>query len=215
MKILVIAISILFSSFGAQAGILIEPYGGIHTGSLSSTKNPTTGIYWTNDNPTGIEGMANSGGFVGGRLGLSFLGVWIAGDYVTISGNMRYDKPVGRGDGSFSGNYGFVDVGIDFPFLLRLWGGYGFSNSLLIKWTDRQGNNHSDSFKGGTAVKAGLGFSFLYFLSINFEYIKPTYKNVVWDAEGQNYLDKELDYQYNSFDQSYYMMSLSFPLNLL
>ena len=143
--------------FGSQAlaGFMVEPYLGYETGTFS----------------TGSSGATNSDttkGLVPGvRLGFSAPAIfWIALDESLESGGKISSTP---NELDYDRNNLFLDVGADLV-LIRLWGGYGFSNSLSTK-----SNGATSNFSGGTMLKAGIGFTFLPLVSLNFEYMTGSY----------------------------------------
>jgi hypothetical protein len=188
----------------AKAGILIEPYGGYAAGNFNSTMKVT---------PFTAADANFSGGIAGGRLGLSFFGLWVAGDYMSFSPSMTVNKPSGVTVSSISNKMAFVDAGFDFPFLFRFWGGYGVSNYL--NYTSSNGTNgFEDTASGGTATKLGIGFKFLMFLSVNFEYINPTYKSLSSNKDGVSIYNGDMDARMSEYTAPFTVMTLSFPLTL-
>lgn len=199
---LILGLCLCFQS--AQAGILIEPYAGYGGGSyLAQTKT----------NPIFYDG-ATSGGMFGGRLGLSFLGAWVAADYMSTSPTMTNAKPIGPTSASVKNNMLFVDAGFDLPFLFRFWGGYGVSNYQKISY-QLLGAPVEEVFKGGSAVKFGIGFKLALFFSINLEYIKPTFSKYEITTNGVSAGETDMGTQFSSSKQDMASISLSFPLNLL
>lgn len=195
----------LISYTPAQAGILIEPYVGYGSGTYASSFKTSTTTYDT----------TTSGAMYGGRLGLSFLGLWLAADYTSTSPSVTFAKPADTSKGSAISNMAFIDAGFDFPFLFRFWGGYGVSNYQKINYQSSAGLPMEVKFKGGSAVKAGLGFKLAYFFSVNFEYIKPTYTKYEVITDGVSAGEADVDTDFSELKQDMYSVSISFPLNLL
>ncbi len=190
------------------AGLMIEPYLGIGSGSYTSTTR-TGGFSIGSPMDSKING-----GMVGARLGYKFLGFWTALDYTGAAWEVKYDKPASTPAGKAAGQFIFADVGFDFPFLFRVYGGYGFSNTLKIVGNNSLGNPGEETLSGGSAVKAGLGLTFLPFLSINIEYIKPTFSKYALNVSGLSMTDTTVDSNFSALDLSVTMLSVSFPINL-
>ncbi len=191
------------------AGLLLEPYIGAVGGSYSSeTKAGGFSIGSPMDSKL-------SGSAYGGRVGFKFLAAWAAIDYMAMNMSIKYNKPSNTPDGSSSAQFIFADVGVDLPFLFRLYGGYGFSNYFKSTGNNSLGVSGEEVFKGGSAVKAGIGLSFIPFLSVNIEYIKPTYSKYALTSNGASLADGTADDNFKSVDQSITMVGLSFPFNLL
>lgn len=191
------------------AGLLLEPYVGAAGGTYSSEVK-TGGFSIGSPMDSKLSGTA-----YGGRVGFKLLAVWAAIDYMAVNLAVKYDKPLGTPDGSAKGQFIFADVGVDLPFLFRFYGGYGFSNYLKASGNNSAGAAGEETLKGGSALKAGVGFSFIKFLSINLEYIKPTYTNYALSTGGVSFYDGSADTNFKSLDQSFSMVSLSFPFSLL
>ncbi len=181
-RFLVLFFISIFSISYAQAELLVEPVIGYNIGSKFDFEN----------------GKAYSGGTgaaFGGRLGYQKLGFQVGLDYLHSSIDMDdkdFDKNVSMNEWA-----GFV--GFEFPILLRVYGGYIFSASGETK-----SNNVDVDLKSGSGFKAGLGFTLLPFLDINFEYRKGTFGE--WKA-GNTKFDTNVDY--NS-----YMIGLSLPFTI-
>ena len=153
MKQLFVALllSLAAGSF-AHADLMIEPYLGYETGNLSTKGSGAD----TSDETKGVV--------PGLRLGYAAPAVlWVALDY-SIESNGKISGT------DYDRSNLFLDVGADL-LLIRLWGGYGFSNSLTTKPTS--GNN--SNFSGGSMLKAGIGFTFLPFVSLNLEYMAGSF----------------------------------------
>ncbi len=145
------------------------------------------------------DGKSYSGGrgpSYGGRIGYQKLGFQVGLDY--LHSNIDMDHDDFKKDVSMNEWAGFV--GFEFPILLRVYGGYIFS---ATGETEGVGNSQID-FKSGSGFKAGLGFTLLPFLDINFEYRRGTFDE--WKA-GSVKFDKSVDY--NAF-----MIGLSLPFTI-
>ncbi len=191
------------------AGLLIEPYVGANGGTYSS-EIKTGGFSIGSPMDSKLSGTA-----YGGRVGFKLLAVWAAIDYMAVNWAVKYDKPLSTPDGTAKGQFIFADVGVDLPFLFRFYGGYGFSNYLKGTGNNSAGVAGEEVLKGGSALKAGIGFSFIKFLSLNLEYIKPTYTSYAVSSGGVSSFDGSADTNFKSLDQSFTMVSLSFPFSLL
>jgi len=134
----------------ANAGLLIEPYLGYHTGEVNdgSTKDDFSGMTY------------------GARVGYQHaLGLMFGVDYMT--GSWEQDSnPKADLTPAILG----VFVGYDFPVLLRVYGVYSLSNE--VKHKDTSG---SSTMKGDGAIKLGVGFTGLPLVSINLEYLQASY----------------------------------------
>lgn len=135
-KLFIAAVCAAFT-LQAHSGLLIEPYVGY--GSIATTTDVPS-----DDNET------ETGAFVGGRLGYSFLLVSAGVDYNTGS----------AGDYDRTSTSAFV--GVDLPILLRFYGKYTISSDL-----ENSDNDFEYDFKSGYAV--GVGFTGLPFVSLNLE----------------------------------------------
>ena len=188
--------SIFLFGFSAHAGLMIEPYLGYQMGQVKSKAVGSSTEYTDN----------SSGATLGARLGYKFLLPWVALDYSTWNGTAKVDPALSGGR-----NYDFnrtamaIVVGADLPIGLRVYGGYGFSDSTIVKST----SSSPDTKFTGTHTKAGLGFSLIPFVSLNAEYIMPTYKKV---DDGTT--NAELSTIYSSFSHNTVLISLSVPFSL-
>ncbi len=199
---------LVFSIPKSFAGLMFEPYLGIGSGTYSSTTKPGG---FSLDSPMDSK---ISGAMLGARLGYKILGFWTAIDYTGVAWDLKYDKPASTPNGKAAGQFIFADVGFDFPFLLRAYGGYGFSNTLKVVGNNSLGIPGEEVLSGGSAIKAGVGFTFLPFVSINIEYIKPTFSKYALSASGVSLTDGSADSNFSALDLSVTMLSVSFPINL-
>lgn len=199
MKKIVIITALLFATATARAGLLIEPYVGALSGTaITDTKS---GEFFD---------AKSSGSVYGARLGWSVLWFWVAADYLGVSGNLKYNKPSGELDDTFTADHTFIDVGVDLPLLFRFWGGVGLNNKSKLVSKDETTSETSETiFKGTTAVRAGLGIKILMFFSVNLEYVKPTFTKY----ESSDSSD-DISKVYSRFDQEMTFLTVSFPLDL-
>lgn len=183
-----LALLVLFITFQTQASILIEPLVGYQVAGKAEFEG--------GDSYSGGMGPA-----FGGRLGYQNLGFQIGVDYLNSTLDMD-DKDFK--DDLKTGEWGAF-VGFEFPILFRVYAGYIFSISGETAARDEtSGASLKTDLNGGSGYKAGLGFTLLPFLDINFEYRNITVDS--WKIEGSKQDD---DFKYGA-----YMLSLSLPFNL-
>ncbi len=183
-------VSFLFVSTQARADLLIEPLIGYNLGVKTDfKKNDSLGF-------DGEEYTGGRGPAFGGRLGYQKLGFQVGLDYLHSEIDMD-DKDI-KEDVSLDEWAAFV--GFEFPILFRVYAGYIFSAEGE---TEGVGNTKID-LKSGSGLKAGLGFTLLPFLDINFEYRRGTFDE--WKMGTQKF-DSEVDY--NAF-----MIGLSLPFTI-
>ncbi len=132
----------------ANASILIEPYLGYHTGK---SKQTTTEDF--------------SGMTYGARLGYQQLGFMLGLDYMTGKWTEKGTPNVDLTPSSLG-----AFVGYNFPVMLRVYGVYGFQNSVKA-----EAGGTSSKLEGSPALKLGVGFTALPLVSINLEYMTATY----------------------------------------
>lgn len=186
-----------FVPLKSHAGILLEPYFALENGVMNATASTALGSldYSQKSQGTGL-GMR-----VGYTLPILF---WSAIDYSLQNGTLS-----AYGSSSVSNDYNrtmlFVDVGFDFPILIRGWLGYGISDKLVSK------EPGADKTFSGTATKIGVGFTGLPFLSINLEYITHQFNEVNSAAytSGTN-----VSTYYGDLKPTSILVSVSAPFNL-
>jgi opacity protein-like surface antigen len=189
-KLLMALIAALSFTSLAHASLMIEPYIGYQMGSLNAVN-----IAAPADSTTGsLNGTA-----FGGRLGFRFFIPWIALDYQHLSGKMKPNNSLLNTSTATQSSLGAV-VGVDLP-LIRVWGGYGFTNDLSAK-DDVTGV--TDKYKG-SYTKAGVGFTFLPLVSLNVEYQINDYSKFNGD---------DINTTFSKFDHKAVMVSVSLPLHL-
>ncbi|MBO9665573.1 MAG: hypothetical protein J7501_02020 [Bdellovibrio sp.] len=159
----------------AHAGLMIEPYLGYEMGKTTD--------------PDGKTDFVNMG------LRLAYktpvmLWVGVDGNF-GVSGNF---KPDSGADATAKRTAYFGVVGIDLPILLRAWAGYGFNNKVVA--------DNPDGEWSGTAMKLGVGFTGLPFISLNLEYTKDTVDKTSGTVIGTD----------NDLNHDAYMLSVSLPL---
>jgi hypothetical protein len=149
-KLSLLAIATGFLS-SANAGVLLEPYVGYQTGK---TKN--SGV------STDFSGLD-----YGARVGWQQMGFMLGLDFMT--GKMTDKAKTPKSNDVTPQSFG-VFVGYNFPVLLRVYGTYGFSNSVKLEQTGQ-----SNKIEGSPLLKLGVGYNFLPLLSIALEYTTATY----------------------------------------
>jgi opacity protein-like surface antigen len=182
-------VSFFFVTSQARAELLIEPVIGYNLGAKADFK----------ENAPLFAGKEYSGGrgpSFGGRLGYQKLGFQVGLDY--LHSTLDMDHKDLKEDVSMDEWAAFV--GFEFPILFRVYAGYIFSAEGETEFA----NNTQVDLKSGSGLKAGLGFTILPFLDINFEYRRGTFDE--WKA-GNTKFDSEVDY--NSF-----MIGLSLPFTI-
>lgn len=150
-------IGLLVAAFGfvstASADILLEPYVGYQMGKYKSSGTST--------DFSGVD--------FGARVGYQQMGFMVGLDYMT--GKMT-DKAKPKSNDVTPTSFG-VFVGYNFPVLLRVYGVYGFSNSVKLEQTGA-----SNKMEGSPNLKLGVGYTALPLLSIALEYTTGTYDEV-------------------------------------
>jgi hypothetical protein len=160
------------------AGLLIEPYVGYNLGMSSDYKATVSGAAGA------YKSSPTAGPEYGGRLGYSFLGLFVAADYSMLSFDSK--DTITTLDGSAvtgTEDKSSVDqtamglaVGYELPILLRVWGKYLFdvgwdvNNTTLTPTTTEE--------ISGSGIAVGLGFTALPFLNIYAEYQSVTMDTV-------------------------------------
>ena len=151
MKKLLFSMFILASamvSVESNASLLLEPYAGYYTGSI-----------------TGTSSYSISGVGYGGRLGFQNLGFMVGADYLSGS----WTGTINNVSTTYVPSDLGVFVGYDFPILLRIYGEY-----IAIASQQSTANGASNTATG-TGYKLGVGYKFMPFLSVNFELLGHTF----------------------------------------
>lgn len=189
---------ILFSigAFDASADVLIEPLVGYSFGLSGEVKEATvSGLGTLSKN----EFKGGGGGSFGGRLGYQKLGFQFGLDYLHSS--------INPSDKDFKGNLAMDEwaafAGFEFPVLLRVYAGYIFSANGSGKY-DNGTSVEKITMSDGSGYKAGIGFTVLPFLDINFEYRHGTFSK--WKT-GSVKVDGDIDY-------NAYMVGVSLPFTI-
>lgn len=167
----------------ADAGVLLEPVLGYTFGKAET------------DLPGSNEDKFKGSSY-GARVGYQNLGFQLGLDYLRSS--------VELDDNDFKENLDINEfagfVGFEFPVLIRVYAGYIFSANGETE-ANISGTNQTVKLSDGTGMKAGLGFTGLPFVDINFEYRKGSFSEYKNAAGKQN-----VDTDYEAF-----MIGVSLP----
>lgn len=172
----------------ARAGLLLEPYLGYGQGSAKAESSAIGNLSFKND-----------GVVIGARIAYTLpLLFWFGVDYAMQNGKF---KPDAGADGDWKSSDLYAVAGVDFPILVRGWVGYGLMNDTTISFA-----NGDSKIKGGTNLKAGLGFTFLPMLSVNVELYQKN--NATLDSIiGQTV-------PFDSYKDSGFALSVSLPFDI-
>lgn len=143
--ILVVLILSVFSMKKADAGILLEPYFGIH---------PFSSEFSSGSNSNDISGTA-----FGARAGWQTLGLMFGGNYKT--GSFKNDD---NGSDVDSYTHTGVFIGYNFPIMIRFWAEYILSSNVEFEG--------GTELEKGTGTTFGFGYTGFPFVSINLEMTK-------------------------------------------
>ena len=160
MKLIKFLGTILTTLFleAADAGMLFEPHVGYDLTRVVKNSNAA---------PTTDNGFKTNAASFGARIGVMFGKMfWLAGDVDYTSGKNAYNNTsVNPTNFNYNRTDGYALVGVDLPFLARVWAGYGFSSKMTLQTTG------GDTVVTGTSMKGGVGFKILPKISLNIEYI--------------------------------------------
>src|SRR5262249_2347880 len=140
-----VLLGFMFVAPAVQAGVLVEPYLGYHTGKVKQT---------------GATDITGKGVTFGGRFGYQQMGFSAGLDYMT--GKWTNDATPSA-DISPT-DLGFF-VGFNFPMMVRVYGVYNFQVKEKVS---SSAFNVTDE---GNGIKLGVGFTSLPFVAINLEYL--------------------------------------------
>lgn len=188
MKTLLTILASVLVSFSAHAGFLAEPWLGYESGTTQCTNASS-----------GADCGAKSTGFdYGARLGWMFGGgFWLAAEYMGGSGTIKYDD--GSADDKSESTILGAALGVDLASGLRLFAGYGFSDSLKVKST-------TDITFKGTSAKVGLGYKFKNNVSVNLEYIMET----ITKYDAATLTDQEVSGLFSTFKPARAMLTVGY-----
>lgn len=150
----------LTQTSSAQADILIEPYAGY----MATKSNGTMNIPSRTPPEYTVDDSFTKGGIAGARIGYNILFFSLGLD--GMGGNLS------SGDDTYKMTNLGAFVAIDMPIFVRFYGSYFFSSTAT---TDALSTTHGDVKFEGSGYRAGIGFTFLPFVSINVEYIETNY----------------------------------------
>lgn len=199
-RILLASFLFCFFSSGTpaySAGLMIEP-----TASYEIGKHQLINV-------AGVDyGAGTSGLTIGGRVGYRFSDYfWVAGDYQRASGlNSRSTNHSTGMTGSLDRTNFYVDFGIDFPFWLRIWGGYGVLSRARVKIESLGTVQRSK----GSSWKAGVGIQPWLFLSINAEYFSNDFSQIDQPGLGVGNISS----RYPTSNDRGFLIGVSAPLTL-
>lgn len=131
-------------NFSANAGILLEPYAGMHLASKVKSSGSSS---------SDLKGSA-----FGGRLGFQNLGLMLGLNYKTGTATIGEDEL----DYDFS-HQGFF-IGYDFPIMFRVWAEMVFSGNAK-----RKSGGVTTEYKKISGTQLGLGYKIIPFVSLNLE----------------------------------------------
>lgn len=175
----------LITISSARASLLIEPVAGYNFGTKAEFE-------------VGKNYRSGTGPSFGGRLGYQKLGLQFGIDY--LNSNIDLDHRDFDSNLKTSEWAGFV--GYKFPILFRVYGGYIFSALGESKYNNGSGIQKLQ-LQGGHGYKAGLSFTGIPFLNLNFEYRSGEFSRYKLGI-----LKSEDDLRFQSF-----LVSISLPLN--
>jgi len=186
-----VGIFVLMLSFEVQAGALVEPFLGYDQSTLSAK-----------DLSGNDMGAKNSGLDYGARLGYRLdNGVWFAGEYAAGSGDSK-SNVAGTADSTYTRSSMGAVVGFDHN-QFRFWGGYGLSDKLIAKSAAG-----SETTFTGSNYKVGVGFKAMPWMSVNFEYIVPSYTK--FDSGSG---EADVSTVFSEFNSTSACLTLSFPID--
>lgn len=158
MKKLVLLLSLVFISFQANAGILIEPfYGMAFSGSVETAND---------------DADYDSGSTYGARLGWTSLGLQLGIDYRNHSNTAEFSNT----DYDLSQQITYAFIGYSFPVMFRLYAGMGVSSGGTLE----AGSTELD-LSDASSTLVGLSYTGLPFIALNFEMV-----NYDWDTIEQD-----------------------------
>ena len=187
----------------AKAGLLLEPSAGIANADVSYTYTGIYALAAPNDYKNTMTGAVA----FGARVGYSFMVPFIALDYQMVSGKGKvdpdYDPTAEKNKVNQTAIY--VVLGADFPFGLRTWVGYGFSDTLKLK------DSSAETTLTGKSLKLGIGYKVMPHLSFNFEYFASDYTDLKNPALGK----VKVSDIYSKLAATGYILSVSVPFDIL
>ncbi len=186
-----------FGSAPVFSGVIIEPTAGYEIGKHQLI------------NVAGVDyGAATTGLTIGGRAGYRFAEYfWVAADFQRASGlNSRATNHSTGMTGSLDRTNAYFDFGVDFPFWLRVWAGYGILARAKVK-ADPLGTVLRSK---GTSWKVGIGVQPWLFLSINAEYFSNNFSKIDHPTLGVG----DINSRYPTSNDRGFVIGVSAPLTL-
>lgn len=169
MKKIFVILALGLASTQAHAFIQFEPFAGYFMGT-----NVQTDL---------LDAQVKSdlsGGYGGLRLAwMTPVRLWIGVEGETsFSSKGKYkESNANPSSYDFTSTTGYVSIGYETLARVRLYGGYGVYDSLVLK-EDVQTATGDTTFSGGTAFKVGLGYHLTQYIAINVEYAMHDYKKL-------------------------------------
>lgn len=147
-------ILLFFIALNVNAGILLDPYLSLRTGSYEAND----GRKWSYDGP-----------LLGARIGYNFPIIMTGLDYSFGSTTFSKDSTGVTDNGDYDQKTIGLFVGARLP-MIRGWLTYYLSQTL----EDIEGNGKGEKYKGN-GIGYAVGYTGLPFVSLNIEYRKYTY----------------------------------------
>ena len=185
-RFFLIALLIQFALIhSAHALILVEPLVGYNFGTYRQK------VFTTKST------IASNGIAYGGRLGLQWMGVQVAADYLRSTLSPENDRIENDIQMQETGLF----IGYEFALFLRLYAG------IMMNGTGEfmHPQDGKVKFSEPSGTKAGVSFTALPLFAINLEWRKGTFSNVVVDGTK----DRFFKVKFEAF-----LLSLSMPVNL-
>lgn len=176
----------------AYAGVLLEPVLGYEQTPMEVVTVSNTDVSST-----------SSGLNYGARAGFRFSqGMWVSGEFVMGSGNGK-PKNAGQEDSTYTKSAMSAVVGYDHS-NFRMWLGYGVTDKMTFK--DSTGETNFS----GTNYKLGLGYKVVPSVSVNLEYLVPTYTK--FNSNGGT--DSDVSTMFSKMSGASTQLSVSMPFDL-
>lgn len=175
----------------ADAGVLLEPFLGYDQAPMEVVTVTNTDVSAT-----------NSGLDYGARAGYRFSqGLWLSAEYSAGSGKGK-SKVAGQEDSTYTKAAMSAVVGYDHRDF-RFWGGYGVSDKMTFK--DSTGETNFS----GTNYKVGFGYKAAPSVSVNLEYLVPSYTK--YNTGGA---DADVSTMFSKMSGASTQLSVSMPFDL-
>jgi hypothetical protein len=155
-------LSLILFSLQSKASLLIEPH--VAYGMLGTSDYTLLGQTLK---------ITYSGPQYGARLGFQTFGLMGGVDYTRSSLKFKTEILGTTTESDDNRDQVGVFVGYKFPILLRVWGGYYFTDKVTSATSNSQ--SHNGDYTSGTGTELGVGFTGLPFLSVNLMYRTSSY----------------------------------------